>query len=106
MNTSPNGTPTISKLLPKSMSVHILNGPLYRTCVVYIDGLLFHGQNDDDFVRNSRKIFQIFLEKGVIFSAKKMVIGMTKVPFMGHEVNSPGLNMSQARINSTIQQRH
>ena len=33
-----------------SMSVHILNGPLYRTCEVYIDDFLFHEQNDEDFV--------------------------------------------------------
>ena len=84
------------------MSVHILNGPLYRTCEVYIDDLLFHGQNDEDFARNTREIFEICRNKGVILSAKKLVIGMTKVPFVGHEVDSLGLDMSQARIDSTI----
>ena len=56
--------------------------------------LLFHGQKDDDFARNTREIFQIYREKEVILSAKKLVIGVTKVPFVGHEVDSPGLNMS------------
>ena len=74
----------------KSMSVHILNGPLYRTCEVYIDDLLFHGQNDEDFVHNTRKIFEICRKKGVILSANKLVIRMTKVPFVGHEVDSLG----------------
>ena len=86
----------------KSMSVHILNGPLYRTCEVYIDDLLFHGQNDEDFLRNTREIFEICRNKGVILSAKTLVIGITKVPFAGYEVDSLGLNMSQARIDSTI----
>ena len=72
------------------MSVHIFNGPLYRTCEVYIDDLLFHGQNDEDFVINTRQIFQICREKGVILSAKKLVIGMISVPFVGHEVDSVG----------------
>ena len=40
--------------------------------------------------------------EGVILSAKKLVIGMAKVPFVGHEVDSLQLNMSQARINCTI----
>jgi hypothetical protein len=84
------------------MSVHILNEPLYRTCEVYIDDLLFHGHDDDNFVCNAREIFQICREKGVILSAKKLVIGMAKIPFVGHDVDSLGLNMSQARINSTI----
>jgi len=42
------------------------------------------------------------LSEIVILSAKKLVIVMTKVPFVGHEVDSLKLNMSQARINSTI----
>ena len=97
-----NGTPCVGKFLPESMSVHILNGPLYRACEVYIDDLLFHGQNDEDFVLNTREIFEICRNKGVILSAKKLVIGMTKVPVVGHEVDSLRLNMSQARIDSTI----
>ena len=60
---------------PKSMSVHILSGPLYRTCKVHIDDLLFHRQDDEDFLKNSRDILQICREKGVMLSAKKLVIG-------------------------------
>ena len=66
----------------KSVSVNILNGLLYRTCEVFIDDLLFRRQNDDDFVRNACKILRIRQEKGMILSAKKLVIGMTKVPFV------------------------
>ena len=98
----PMGLLPSANFFQKSMSVHILNGPLYRTCEVYIDDLLFHGQNDEDFVRNTREIFEICRNKGVILSAKKLVIGMTKVPFVGNEVDSLGLNMSQACIDSTI----
>ena len=84
------------------MSVHILSGTLYRTCEVYIDDLLFHGQDDEDFLRNARDIFQICREKAVIFSAKKLVIGMERVTFVGHDVDSQGLNMTAPRIASTI----
>ena len=70
------------------MSVHILNGSHYSTCEVYIDDLLFPGQNDEDFVLNTREIFEICKNKEVILSAKKLVIGMAKVPFVGHEVDS------------------
>jgi len=63
-------------------------------------------KNDEDFVLNTREIFEICRNKGVILSAKKLVIGMSKVPFVGHEVDSLGLNMSQARIDSTIASRN
>ena len=84
------------------MSVHIFSGPLYRTCEVYIDDLLFHGQNEEDFVQNAREIFQICREKGVILSAKKLVISMERVTFVGHDVDSEGLNMTEPRIASAI----
>ena len=35
-------------------------------------------------------------------SAKKLVIGMSSVSFVGHEVYSVGLNMTQARFESTV----
>ena len=67
------------------MSVHkvVLNGPLYSTCEVYIDELIFHGE-DEDFLKNSRDIFQTCRVKGVIVSAKKLIIGMGKI-FLGHD---------------------
>ena len=86
----------------KSMSVHVFNGPLYRTCEVYIDDLLFHGQDDEDFVINTRQLFQICRDKGVLLSAKKLVIGVSSVQFVGYEVDSAGLNMTKARIESTV----
>ena len=76
----PMGILPSANFFQKSMSVHILKGPLYTTCEVYIDDLLFDGQNDEDFVRNTHEIFEICRNKGVIFSAKKLMIGMTKVP--------------------------
>ena len=103
MDASPNGTPSIHNFFPKKHErLHILNGPLYRICEIYINDLLFHGQNDEDFVLNTREIFEICRRKGVIMSAKKLVVGITKVHFVGHEVDTLGLNMSQAQIDGTI----
>ena len=64
----------------KIISVHIFNGPRHRTCEVYTDDLLFH---DENFVISTRLIFQIFSGKGVILSAKKLVIDMGSVQFLG-----------------------
>ena len=83
MNTSPDGIITIRNFFQKRMSVHIFNGPLYRTFEVYIDDLVFHGQNDEDFVIITRQIFQICREEA------------------GHKYEKR-LNMKQARIESTV----
>jgi len=74
---------------------------------VYIDDLLFHGQNDEDFGKNTRESFQICRattqrRTKAWFSVLKSTVIGTKVPFVGNDVDSLGLNMSQARIKSTI----
>ena len=61
---------------------------MYRTCEVYIDDLLLHGQNDEEFVINTRHLYQISWEKGVILSSKNLVIEMNSVQFVGHKVDS------------------
>ena len=66
----PMGLLPSANFFQKRMSVHILNGPMYRTFEVYFDDLLFHGQNDEDFFLNTREIFEIYRKKGVILSAK------------------------------------
>ena len=38
----------------------------------------------------------------MIRSAKKLVIGMNRVTFVGHDVDSEGLNMTEPRIASAI----
>ena len=91
----------ISFFFQKSTSVHILNGPLYRTCAVYIDDFLFHGQNDEDFILNTSEIFEICRNKGVILSAKELVIGIPRCPSLGMRLTL-GLNLSQARIDSSV----
>ena len=101
MEAVPMGLLPSANLFQKSMSVHILSEPLYRTCEVYIDDLL-HGQDDEDFLRNARDIFQICREKDVILSAKKLEIGMERVTFVGHDVDSQGLNMTEPKIARAI----
>ena len=70
---------------------------------MYIDDLLIYGDDDDSFVQNVHTIFQKCREKNVTLSAKKLYLGFDTVQFVGHELDSTGINMTQKRIESTIQ---
>ena len=70
----PNGIIAIRSFLQERISVHIFNQPQYRTCKVYMDDLLFHGQDGENFVINTRQFFQICREKSVNLSAKTFVV--------------------------------
>ena len=84
------------------MGVYVLNDLLYKICEVYIDDMLILGSGDDNFISNVRTVFQRCREKNVTLNAKKLTIGKDKVQFVGHEIDSCGINMSQKRIEGTI----
>ena len=77
--------------------------PIYQICEVSIDELLIYGSDDDRFVQNVCTIFQKCREKIVTFSAKNLYLGIDTVPFVGHALDSTGINMTQKRIESIIQ---
>ena len=58
--------------------------------------------DDEDFVIIKRQLVRIYREKGVIFRAKKLVIGMSSAQFVDHEADLAGLNMTKARIESMV----
>jgi hypothetical protein len=86
----------------KSMGVYVLNDLLYKICEVYIDDMLILGRDDDNFISNVRTVFQRCREKNVALNVKKLTIAKDKVQFLGHEIDSCGINMSQKRIEGTI----
>ena len=96
------GNATISQLFPENNECAHTKWHTFRTCKVYIDDRLFHGKNEDDFVTNRKDIFQMCMENGVILSAKQLVNGMVKVTFVGHNIDSKGLNMTEPRIASAM----
>ena len=86
----------------ESMSYSVFREPLYQTCEVYIDDLLNYVTDDDNFVHNVCTIFQKCREKNVtLCNTKKLNLGFDTVPFVGHELDSTGINMTQKRIEST-----
>ena len=99
----PMGLLPSANFFQKSMSYYVFREPLYQICEVYIDDLLIYGDDDDSFVQNVRTIFQKCREKNVTLSAKKLYLGFDTVQFVGHELDSTGINMTQKRIESTIQ---
>jgi hypothetical protein len=84
------------------MGVHILNGLIYNICEVYIDDMLVFGETDDAFIRNVTTVFHRCREKNVTLNAKKIVIGLYTVPFVGHEIRATGIKMSKKRTESAI----
>ena len=87
----------------ESMSYFVFREKLNQICEIHIDDLLIYGTDNDNFVQNVCTIFQKCREKNVTLSAKKLYLGFDTVPFVGHELDSTDINMTQKRIESSIQ---
>ena len=85
------------------MGVYVLCDLLYKICEeVNIDDMFIMGSDDDNFITNVRTVFQRCREKNVTLNSKKLMIGKEKVSFVGHEIDSCRINMSQKRIEGAI----
>ena len=95
MDTGTYGTTALCNFPQKSMNFSVFREPLYQICEVHIDDPLVYGHDDDEFVANVRTIFKKCWEKTVTLSAKTLYLGFDSVPFVGHELDSTRINMSQ-----------
>ena len=84
------------------MAEYVLHGLIYIICEVYIDDLLIYGRNEEEFLRNVETVFERLREYNVTLNPKKVHLGLQTISFVGHEIDSEGINMSQKRVESTI----
>ena len=102
MEASPNGTPSIRKLLLIEYErAHTQRASLQNVRSIHRRLALPRTERRGLCPQHTRNLRDL-QKQGSHSQRKKLVIGMTKVPIAGHEVDSLGLNMSQARIDSTI----
>ena len=80
------------------MGVHVLNGLKHNIGEVYIDDMLIFGSNDDTLLNNKRTVFRSRRERNVTLDVE--ILNTT--PFVGHDIDTRGINMSHKRIESTI----
>jgi hypothetical protein len=98
----PMGLLPSANYFQKMMAEYVLHGLIYIICEVYIDDLLIYGRTEEEFLRNVETIFNRLREFNVTLNPKKVHLGLSKIQFVGHEIDAEGINMSQKRVESTI----
>ena len=59
-----------ANIFQKTIGVHVLHGLIYNICEIYINDMLIFGSNDDNFLANTRTVFQRCRERNVTLHAK------------------------------------
>ena len=76
---------------------HALEGLLYDICELYIDDIIIHGQTEEEFADNLRKVLTRLKERGITVNPAKCKLGVSEVEYVGHVISETGLTMSDSK---------
>jgi len=84
------------------MQEEILLELLYNICEIYIDDLLVMANSENEFIDVLKIVLQRFRDKSILLNPKKVTLGASATVFVGHLIDTTGLNMTQQRIENTV----
>ena len=67
-------------------------------CYAYIDDMLIASANSDEHKQHLRLVFQHFQQYGVILNPSKCKLSVTEPTFLGHTLNSQGIQPLQEKV--------
>ena len=81
----------------------VLVGLLYVICELYIDDLIIHAQNTNEFCERLEKVFKQLSKHRILVNPEKCELGLSEVEYVGHTINSQGLSFSREKIDKVLQ---
>ena len=93
----PMGLKGAGQYFQRVMSSTVLNGLVNRICELYIDDVLISGENEEEYLKNLRSVFQRFRDHGVVIHPKKAKLGLSELEYIGHTVDKDGLHFSNEK---------
>ena len=82
------------------MSTEVLTGLLYIICESYLDDILLYATNETKLLHNLREILTRFRRHHILLNPDKVEIGLEQLEFVGHLIDSTGVHMTQAKLDS------
>jgi hypothetical protein len=81
----------------KSMMI-LLSGLVHVGCEVYIDDLIVFGMSHDELLENLEKVLTRLVKLGFKLKQSKCHFGLTRVRYLGFEVDGNGTRIAQDRV--------
>ena len=95
----PKGGPSFFQQM---MATKVLIGLIYQICEVYMDDVIVHATNEDEFVERLTQIFKRFKDCNLTMNPDKVKLGLPEVEYTGHVINQHGLTFSRERIQNLL----
>jgi len=84
------------------MASVVLVGLIYVMCELYIDDVIVHGSNKEEYFARLRKVLERLRKHKVKIHPDKVRAGLSEVEYVGHTINSMGTTFSRDKINEIL----
>jgi hypothetical protein len=78
----------------------VLNGLLYKKCELYMDDILPFAESEEEMLQRLHRLFTRFRAYNVTLNPEKCAIGMTRVEYVGHLIDSEGIHFTRIKLDS------
>ena len=80
----------------------VLVGLIFYICELYVDDVIIHGNSEEEFLDNLRKVFERFRKFNITVNPNKTFLGMTEIEFVGHTIDEKGITFSREKIDKVL----
>ena len=101
-NRVPMGLKNAAAYFQQAMADEVLGDSLYDGNELYLDDVLIHATNDDEFIRRLETILIRCQNKGIVLSPSKCAFGMAEMEILGHTLNSKGSTFSREKLQGVL----
>ena len=86
----------------RAMATEVLSGPNHQICEVYLDDIIIHGKNEEEYLANLDTVLQRLEEFNITVNPDKCKLGLQEVEYVGHLISEKGCHFSKEKLQKVI----
>ena len=101
-NRVPMGLTGAGPYFQRAMATEVLSGLNHQICEVYLDDIIIHGKNEEEYLANLDTVLQRLEEYNITVNPDKCKLGLREVEYVGHLISEEGCHFSKEKLQKVI----
>lgn len=98
----PMGLKGAPSYFQRVLATVVLVGLIYTICELYIDDIIVHAREPDEFLSRLRKVFERLRKHNITLNPEKCSFGLPSVEYVGHTIDETGLSFSSEKLDEVL----
>ena len=99
----PMGLRDAGSYFQQTLVNEVLQGLIMHDGVeLYLDDCMVHAQDEEEYLRRLRQVFERFQTKGITLNPEKCHLGLSTIEYVGHTINANGLHYTRSKLDSVL----